>query len=179
MYFRNYVHNGNPRKRIPALRMLSNDLRPAFIKQVFQKYVTPNLVEMDTVAIAIFLWMTRGCEDISDLIVHGIDSRSQKHQLHSRMLECGSTSGFNLAAALEPELDKNGILHKLLVCVKYRGRNLRTCTGVISSLTLGTCALYSSILRTVVLTPRGSRRISLEDFDMATVIYPGGSQPPG
>lgn len=47
-----------------------------------------------------------------------------KHQLHLRMLECGSKRGVDLAAALKPELQKHGLLHKLLAFVKDGGRNL-------------------------------------------------------
>ena len=130
MYFRSYVHIYNPRIKMPSRRKLSSELIPEFIKDVFEKFVTPKIAQMDTDSTTFDLWMSKGCEGIFDLILHGIDKNFKKHQLHLRMLECGSTRGVDLAGVLKPELEKHGLLHKLLACVKDGGSNLRTCTSV-------------------------------------------------
>ena len=135
MYFRSYVHIYNPRIKMPSRRKLSSELIPEFIKDVFEKFVTPKIAQMDTDSTTFDLWMSKGCEGIFDLILHGIDKNFKKHQLHLRMLECGSTRGVDLAGVLKPELEKHGLLHKLLACVKDGGSNLRTCTSVLRTVT--------------------------------------------
>ena len=59
LYFRIYVHNYNPRIKMPNRRKLSSELIPEFIKEVFEKFVTPKIAQMDTVSITFDLWMSR------------------------------------------------------------------------------------------------------------------------
>ena len=125
----------NPRIKMPSRRKLSSELIPEFRKERIEKFVTPKIAQMDTVSIKFDLWMSRGCEDIFDLILHGIDKIFKKHQLHLRMPECGSTRGVDLVGVLKHELEKHGLFQKLLACLKDGGSNLRTCTGVLRTVT--------------------------------------------
>ena len=83
MYF------NNPRAKIPDRRTLTDVIVPTtFMEECFETYVKPKLEAMDSVSLSFDLWMSRGCEDIFDLIAHGIDKNFKRHQVHLRMLEC-------------------------------------------------------------------------------------------
>ena len=127
-YFQTAILQNNPNNKIPSRYSLCDVLIPNFIKDFFTRYVTPKLISMDTVAISLDLWMSRGCQDIFHLIVHRIDANFKRHQVHLCMLECGSTRGLDLATVLKPELEKHNPLHKLSACVKDSGSNPGTCT---------------------------------------------------
>ena len=77
------------------------------------------------------LWMSRGCEDIFDLIVHGIDKDFRGQQIHLRMVECNSTKGAALAQILIPELEKHNLRHQITDFVKDGGGNPETCTEIV------------------------------------------------
>ena len=133
-YFKSYVHTLNPRVRIPDGRKLTSQLIPEFIKHCEETFVIPKLESMKTLSITFDLWMSRGCEDIFDLVVHGMDNNFQQHQVHLRMVESGSITGLYLASVLKNELKKHNLMDRVIACVKDGGSNLRSCTPILQGL---------------------------------------------
>lgn len=44
------------------------------MEECISKIVKPNIESLSSVSISFDLWMNRGCEDIFDAIVHGIEN---------------------------------------------------------------------------------------------------------
>ena len=133
--FRRYMQFRNPRIKMPNLRTLTDTIVPRFMAESFDKYVKPKLEGIDSVPLSFDLWMSRGCEEIFDLIVHGIDKNFRRQQIHLRMVECSSTKGADLAEILKPELEKHNLRHQITACVKDGGSNLKTCTEIVREIT--------------------------------------------
>ena len=90
--------------------------------------------------------MSRGTQDIFDLIAHGMDANFNQHQIHLRMVECNDTTGIALADVLRAELDKHYLTNKVVACVKDGGSNLSVCKKVLSDIvtcdSLGTYSCF-------------------------------------
>lgn len=125
----------NPHIKIQNHRTLTDTIVPTFMSECFEKYVKPKLEGMDSVSFYFDLWMSRGCEDIFDLIVDRIDKEFKRHDIHLHMLECSSPKGVDLALVLMQELEKHNLLHCITACVKDAGSNLKKCTQSIREIT--------------------------------------------
>ena len=86
---------------------------------------------MESVFLSFDLWMSRGCEESFELIVHGINKDFRRDQVLLRIFECNSTKGSGFAQILKPELEKHNLCQQLTACVKHGGSNLKTCTEMV------------------------------------------------
>lgn len=134
LFFHRYVHSINPQIKIPNRRDLVDKLIPNFTKYVLEKFVIPRLSKMSTVLISFDLWMSRGCQDIFNIIAHGLDDGFIQQVVHFRLMQCSSTSRISLAQVLQEELGRHNLTGKVNACVKDGGSNLRTCTEALQNI---------------------------------------------
>lgn len=133
--FKRLIYSINPRVQLPNRRSLVAKHIPEFKKAVMDDVVAPRLAKMESVTISFDLWMSRGCEDIFDLIVHGLDGTFNQTRVHLAIIQCDETRGETLSTLLLNQLEKFGIKDKVIACVKDGGSNLRACKNIIRSLT--------------------------------------------
>ena len=74
------------------------------------------------------LWMSRGCQDIFDLIIHGHDSKFRQRHVHLGLVRCESTSGATLSTIIYSRLFALKLEESVLSFVKDRGAHLTTCS---------------------------------------------------
>lgn len=72
--------------------------------------------------------MSRGCENIFDLIAHRLDEELIVVVVHLAMIQCESTRREHLVGLLNDILEGFGLSSKVVACLEDGGSNLKKCT---------------------------------------------------
>lgn len=98
---------------------------PKLVYTMSKDLVFTKLVSMNCVAVSLDLCMSRGCLDIFDIVVHGLDKFFRTHTFHLKMIQYVSTTEAALAYILESVLMEFRIQDEVVSCVKDGGSNFK------------------------------------------------------
>lgn len=92
--------------------------------------VLPKLFMLDSSSISFNPWISRGCEDIFDLIGHGVDRDFKNSRGHLAPIQCNSTGGDSLFELLTDQLEKFGLTRNILQkCVTWAKKSAKDRKG--------------------------------------------------
>lgn len=83
----------NPLVTIPDHKTVREKLIDEVREECVSDIVMPKLNSLSSVTINFDLWMSRGCEDIFDLIAHGLDTDFKPVVVHIAMIQWKNTTG--------------------------------------------------------------------------------------
>ena len=131
-YFRSYIHGKDPRISILIRKMLTKTIIPRFVQECKENHVSPVNEDFETVSLTLDLWMSRGCQDMFDHILHGLDSMFRQRHVHHCLVRCESTSGVSLSTIIYSRLSALKSEESVLSFVKDEGANLTTCSVAVA-----------------------------------------------
>lgn len=94
----------------------------------------PKLKGFCCVTISFDLWMSRGCQDIFNLIKNRLYDIIEPQNVHLRLVDCNSTAGSGLVDVFKEYLAKFGSKRIVIACVKDSGSNLAVRRRIINEL---------------------------------------------
>lgn len=132
--FRMYIHQLHLRVKLPSRRTLSDKLIPGFAESCVRTHMVQTLQSCASISVSFNLRMSRGNQNMLDLIAHGMYYAFTRCQVHLKMIQCNETTGIRLASALEDQLRKHSLQDKGKACVKDGGSNVSACMNILNTL---------------------------------------------